>query len=143
LRVSASEDFDVTTTIPLAIDSCPPSITAIRAFDNFEGRVYVGVPLVVDVDLLYAGGVIVDYYVGGMLVCSDCVLYTPSLDHIGKEVAAMTQPVRPGHDGREYRETYRFVHVVEQRPLNGVLPLQYDKIGHAIVCGKRIRCCCE
>jgi 2',5'-phosphodiesterase len=86
----------------------------------------VGIPLVVDVDLIYASGAIVDWYVGGMLVCNDCVLYTPTRDNLGKEVAVMIRPVRPGHDGHEYKEAYRFVHTVEERPLNGILPLRPD-----------------
>jgi mRNA deadenylase 3'-5' endonuclease subunit Ccr4 len=114
------------TTIPLAIDSCPPSIVAVRVFDNFEGRVYVGIPLVVDLDILYASGAIVDWYVGGELVCSDCVLYTPTRDNLGKEVAVIIRSFRPGHDGHEYKEAYRFVHEVEERPFNGILPLRQD-----------------
>jgi 2',5'-phosphodiesterase len=113
-------------TIPLAIDSCPPSIIAVRAFDGFQGRIYVGVPLVVDMDLIYASGAIVDWYVGRELVCSDNVLYTPTRDDLGKKVAVTMRPVRPGHDGYEYQEAYRFVHFVEERPCNGILPLRQD-----------------
>ena len=116
------------TTIPLSVDSCPPTVTAVRAFDHFEGRVFVGIPLVVDLDLLFATHAIVDWYVGGKHVCSDNVMYTPTEQDVGKEVVVSIRPLRPGHDGADYLEAYRFKHSVEERPNNAIMPLRQEWI---------------
>ena len=116
------------TTIPVTIDSCPPSITAVRAFKHFEGQPFVGIPLVVDLDLLFANHAIVDWYVGGEKVCSDSVMYTPTEEDIGRDVAVLMRPVRPGHCGFEYEEAYRFEHRVEERPINAIFPLRQEWI---------------
>lgn len=114
------------TTVPITIDACPPSIVAVRVFDHFDGRVFVGIPLVVDLDLLFASHAIVDWFVGGKKVCSDSVMYTPTLQDIGKDVTVLMRPLRPGHDGFEYQEAYRFEHAVEERPNNAILPLRQE-----------------
>jgi mRNA deadenylase 3'-5' endonuclease subunit Ccr4 len=115
-------------TIPLSVDSCPPTVTSVRAFDHFEGRVFVGIPLVVDLDLLFATHAIVDWYIGGELVCSDNVMCTPTEQDVGKEVIVSIQPLRPGHDGADYLEAYRFKHTVEERPNNAIMPLRQEWI---------------
>lgn len=113
-------------TVPVSIDSCPPTVTAVRAFHHFEGRVFVGIPLIIDMDLLFASHAIVDWYVGGEKVCNDNIMYTPTIDDIGKDVAVLIQPVRPGHNGAEYQEAYRFSHLVEERPNNAIFPLRKE-----------------
>jgi len=118
------------TVLSVTIDACPPSVIAVRAFDNFEGRVFVGIPLVIDLDLLYADQAIIDWFVDGEKVRSDNVMYTPTENDIGKYVAVLIQPLRPGHSGAEYQEAYRFKYTVEERPNNAVLPLRHEWIAN-------------
>jgi mRNA deadenylase 3'-5' endonuclease subunit Ccr4 len=113
-------------TVPVTIDSCPPTVIAVRAFHHFEGRVFVGIPLVIDLDLLFATHAIVDWYVGGEKVCSDNDMYVPTKDDIGKQVAVLIRPIRPGHDGADYQEAYTFQHTVEERPHNAIFPLRQE-----------------
>jgi mRNA deadenylase 3'-5' endonuclease subunit Ccr4 len=107
--------------IPLEVDSCPPSVISIRVFENLEGRVFVGVPLSLGLDLLYATHAVVEWYVDGELASSDSLVFTPTEAHLGKRVSFLITPIRPGHDGHGYEEAYNFLQCVEPCPENAVL----------------------
>jgi mRNA deadenylase 3'-5' endonuclease subunit Ccr4 len=109
-------------TVQLMVESCPPTICAVRTFEDFCGRLFDGIPLVIEVDTLYSSHAIVDWYCGGIPVCSDTLCYTPSAADVGKLVTVIVTPVRPGQDGEP--EAYRFIHAVEGRPRNTILSIR-------------------
>lgn len=120
--------LNANTVIPMKVDSCPPTIIGMHVFENLEGRVYIGVPLVVGVDLLYADHAVVNWFADGELVESDSASFTPQQEHLGKNIAILLTPTRPGHDGRGYEEAYPFLHRVECRPENANLQIRPEWI---------------
>ena len=84
--------------------------------ENFEAQVFVGVPLVIETELIYASKAVINWYVGGEIVLQDSKNYTPTPEDIGKSLSVLIVPTRPGHDGRGCEEAYRFKNLVEPLP---------------------------
>jgi mRNA deadenylase 3'-5' endonuclease subunit Ccr4 len=103
-------------TVCLNIVSCPPTILSVRAFEDFEASVFVGVPLVIRVELLHATHAVVTWFVDGSAVCHDSETYTPCLEEVGKSISVLVVPVRQHHDGQGSEEAYFFLNKVEPLP---------------------------
>lgn len=84
--------------------------------ENFEAQVFVGVPLVIETELIYASRAVINWYIGGELVSEDNKSYTPKSEDAGKSLSVLIVPTRPGHDGRGCEEAYRFKNLVEPLP---------------------------
>jgi len=84
------------TTIILPVIACPPTITAVRTFENFSSRVFVGVPLVVEVQVQHACRAVVVWFVDQAVTRLDSPVYTPSSDDIGKTLSVLVFPIRQG-----------------------------------------------
>ena len=102
--------------IHLDVVCCPPTILTVQIFENFEAQCFVGVPLVIETELIFACHAVISWYVGGDLVLQDSASYTPKPEDVGKSVSVLIVPTRPGHDGRGCEEAYRFKNAVEQLP---------------------------
>ena len=77
---------------------------------------FVGVPLVIETELIYASRAVINWYVSGELVSKDNRSYTPKAEDVGKSLSVLIVPTRPGHDGRGCEEAYRFKNLVEPLP---------------------------
>jgi mRNA deadenylase 3'-5' endonuclease subunit Ccr4 len=97
-------------TISLTVECNPPTVLGLRTFEDFRGQNFPGIPLVVEVDLLFATHAIVNWYVDGKLVHRDARGYTPTLEHAGKNISITVTPIRNGHSMRNGggQEGYRF-----------------------------------
>ncbi|CAB9511147.1 transcription complex subunit 6-like [Seminavis robusta] len=112
-------------TLSLPVEACPPTIISVATFEDFGARVFCHVPLVVQVQSMFASHVVVDWYVGDQLVLQDSATYTPqSADDIGKKISILVTPVRSAtsrtshHTGCGYEQAYQFQHVIEALPEN-------------------------
>lgn len=105
-------------TVCLPVLACPPTILSVRTFENFGANVFVGVPLVVNVEIAHATRAVVTWFLDRTAVCHDAYVYTPRIDDIGKTLALLIVPVRPGHTGEngEGSEAYQFLKKVEELP---------------------------
>ena len=113
------------TTIDLDIDFCPPTIASVLTYEAFSARLFVGVPVTVNVELYFAKHCRVDWFVNDDHVGSDNNhSFTPTAQHVGKTLSIRIAPYRANHDGSGLEEAYRFQHVVEERPYNALLGLR-------------------
>ena len=132
-----SSDESPATPLRLLVDSCPPTIMSVRTFEDFQACFFVGVPVVVQVDTLYATHCRVDWYVGGVKrqttleTCSH--IFVPEEADLDKEVTLLITPYRVGHDkdllhyshnGNGCEQAYRFQKRVEPLPENTLLRIR-------------------
>jgi mRNA deadenylase 3'-5' endonuclease subunit Ccr4 len=111
--------------IPLHVECNPPTVIGVATFEKFGGKIFPQIPLVIEVDTLFATRTILDWYADGNLVCRDSPSYTPSVDDANKSLALMITPVRPGHAGEGCHEAYQFKEkVAESLPENTVLEVR-------------------
>lgn len=115
LCIHFGED-DAVSNIVLPIVPCPPTIIAVRNFESFMSKVYVGVPLVVEVEVQHAAHAVVVWFVDGMPVCLDAPAYTPSPSDVGKKISVLVFPTRFGQLAIYNEEAYEFANEVEQLP---------------------------
>jgi mRNA deadenylase 3'-5' endonuclease subunit Ccr4 len=99
--------------IPLHVECNPPTVIGVATFEKFCGKLFPGVPLVIEVESLYATHTIVDWYADNELVCHDSVSYTPTLEDAKKVLSIVITPTRPGHNGEGCEEAYQFQETVE------------------------------
>lgn len=111
-------------TVSLVVDSCPPTVAAARSFDKFDSHLYVGVPVVVSVDLMFATKCQVDWFANGELVCQGSSVFIPTDDHIGCNLRVVLTPKSSFHDGLGCEETFEFKRVVEPLVPNTLLDLR-------------------
>lgn len=111
---------------PLFVDACPPTVTGVQTFHDFEAYMFPQVPITVKVDLLFCTHAIIDWYVDGIIKKCDSPLYIPSVEDIGKRLSVMIRPVRENHDGRGHEEAYRFLRDIQPLPPNLFLGLRPD-----------------
>jgi mRNA deadenylase 3'-5' endonuclease subunit Ccr4 len=110
--------------IHLKVECCPPTLVTVKSYEAFGAHIFVGIPLVVTVELIFASHVVVDWYVDGQRVKRDSRSYEPSAEDIGKCVMILVTPTRP--DCATCPEAYQFKHVVRDRPDNAILGLRHD-----------------
>ncbi|KAL3788445.1 hypothetical protein ACHAWO_007400 [Cyclotella atomus] len=119
-------------------DVCPPTILTVKTFEDFTGRVFHDIPLVIEVESLFTTAVVIDWYVGDELVSNDNAAYTPQATHIGKHVSVIITPVRKNIlSGRNYEQAFRFKNPIEGLPLNTIVKLRQGDIWTD--CNRRIK----
>jgi mRNA deadenylase 3'-5' endonuclease subunit Ccr4 len=112
--------------IPLYVECNPPTILGVRTYESFGALNFPGIPLVIEVDLLYATHAVVAWYTDrSTLVCQDSRCYTPTLTDVNKQLHILIRPTRPGHEGEGCQEAYQFHELVSPSlPDNTVLQLR-------------------
>jgi mRNA deadenylase 3'-5' endonuclease subunit Ccr4 len=110
--------------IHLKVECCPPTLVTIKTYEAFGAHLFVGIPLVVTVESVFASHVVVDWDVDGQRVKRDSCSYTPCAQDIGKSVMIVVTPTRP--DCATRPEAYQFEHVIRERPSNAILDLRHD-----------------
>ena len=111
--------------VDLRVDACPPTIVSVKAFEDFTGRIFCNIPLVLEVESLFASSVVIDWYIGDELMSSNSMSYTPATADVGKYVSVLIQPIQKcTNSGRGYEIAYRFQNPVEDLPMNKILKLR-------------------
>ena len=130
------DNSDATLVHRLLVESCPPTVTSVRTFEDFSANVFVDVPLVVEADVLSPqdSGCRVDWYVDGKLRCSNCTTYTPTYGDVDKIISVLLTPYRYSDENGEespslsfcLEEAYFFQQPVEPLPDNTLLRLRRE-----------------
>ena len=116
-------------TVELRVDVCPPTIVSVKVFEDFTGRVFRDIPLVLEVESLFTSSVVIDWYIGKELMCSNSTSYTPTPADVGKNVSVLIQPIQKcNRQGRGYEKAFRFQNPVEDLPVNKILELRQDTL---------------
>jgi mRNA deadenylase 3'-5' endonuclease subunit Ccr4 len=102
--------------ICMPITACPPTIMSVHTFEDFEARVFVGVPLTVEAHILHATRAVVVWFADGVEVCRDSNSYTPTKEDTGKRLSVLIIPIRPGHSGEGCEEAFEYKNPVEALP---------------------------
>ena len=105
--------------IPLVLESNPPTITSISTFGSFtDSHLFVNTPLVITVKSIYTTGVQITWFANDKQVCQDSICYTPTQEDVGKVISVVIIPYRTNdnHDGKGYEEAYQFKRCVEVLP---------------------------
>ena len=123
IEMQLDGDGDTTTIIRFDVESNPPTVVGIRTFENFCGQNFPGVPLVVDVDLLFATYAIVNWYVDGKLVQKDSRGYIPTLQDANRSLAITVTPTSSDSEGAT--EAFQFSEkIASSIPENALLTLR-------------------
>ena len=110
---TSSAFFRPVDTIGLDITINPPTILAIRTFENFTGELYTGVPLVIETDVIYSTRAVTTWFVNGQVTLHDSKMYTPTEEDIGKRISVLVTPIRPVHNGQGCQEACAFRNTVK------------------------------
>lgn len=102
--------------ICMPITACPPTIMSVHTFEDFEARVFVGVPLAVEAHILHATRAVVVWFANGVELCRDSNSYTPTKNDTGKRLSVLIIPIRPGHSGEGREEAFEYKNLVEALP---------------------------
>lgn len=103
--------------IHFILDSCPPTITSVATFGNFEeSHLFERTPIVVEVQALFATQVQIAWFINDVLVCANSSCYVPTASDVGKLVTVVLVPKRHDHSGKGREEAYQFVRCVEALP---------------------------
>jgi len=109
-------DDDYESHFVLSMIPFPPTIIAIRTFENFKGKVFVGVPMVVEVQVQHASRAVVVWFADGAVVSLDSPVYTPNSNDIGKKLSVFVFPILHDQSVVSNEEAYEFENRVEPLP---------------------------
>ena len=110
--------------ISLWVESCPPSILAVHTFEDFGACLFVDVPIVVTVEILFATRCRVDWYCNGALVLQDSPCFVPSESHVDATLSVLLTPFSSTHNGDGCQEAYQFQNRIQPLVENTVLSLR-------------------
>jgi mRNA deadenylase 3'-5' endonuclease subunit Ccr4 len=109
----------------IPVVACPPTLLSIQTFQDFGAKIFVGVPLVVEIEAIHTSELIVVWFVGDEEAHRGSLLYTPCAADVGKIVSLLLVPIHPHNDGKGYEEAYSFENPVEKLPdLPLIFPLR-------------------
>jgi mRNA deadenylase 3'-5' endonuclease subunit Ccr4 len=109
-------DGEIGPPICMPITACPPTIMSVQTFEDFEASVFVGIPLVVEVQIVHATRAVVVWFADDVKVCRDSNFYTPTKYVTGKFLSVLIIPIRPGHSGEGCEEAFEYRNPVEALP---------------------------
>lgn len=108
----------------LLLETSPPMIISVQVFEDFDCCLFPGIPVVVNVETLFADGCRVDWYVGNRLVGQASAAYVPNEDDIDQTLSVLLTPFSSLHDGRGCEEAYRFARPIQPCPASTMLRLR-------------------
>lgn len=108
--------------IQLQVECCPPTLVTVKTFESFGAQVFVGIPLVISTESLFASHIVIDWYVGGKQALNDSRAYVPKETDVGKLVMVVLTPIRK--DSSAPPDVYQYEHEVRERPRNAVLEIR-------------------
>ncbi len=129
------------------LETFPPTIYSVTTFDYWGSYLYVGMPIKIQVETMYATNTRVDWYIDGMYYQStydNTHAYTPLMSHLHKKVTILITPYREydttstdddddddknhnrykNHTGIGCEKAYRFHRLVEVVPINTILDVR-------------------
>jgi len=109
------------TELNFLIEANTPCLSAVRTFEDFDGCLFIGVPILLSPEKLFANHVCVDWYCDGVLVQHDNPCYIPKDNDCGKSLAVVMTPQSAVHSGAGCEEAFRFTQCVEACPENILL----------------------
>ena len=133
LSVDVSEE--TSPIIQLQLISCPPTIVQVQTFDDFEADVFVGVPLVVETQVIHATKALIVWFADSKQVLYDSNYYVPTPDDVGKQISVLINPIRRDDNSSSsdttnlntgYEEVYQYSKVVQERPYLPILEQRRD-----------------
>ncbi|KAL7548068.1 hypothetical protein ACHAWF_011353 [Thalassiosira exigua] len=124
--VYSSSPYDGVETVCLSMVSNPPTLLDVRTFESFSGELFVGVPLVIETDVIHATRAVVTWFADGEVAHCDSPTYSPKASDVGKRVSILVTPIRPGHNGSGCEEAYIFRNVVEPLPSMPIVELREE-----------------
>ena len=128
--------------VPLWLEACPPTIVGVQTFEDFDACLFVGVPIVVKADVLYANVCRIDWYIrrkesqDPIRICHDCNFYVPTEEDVDGRLFVLLTPLVTSEasaencdaeivdDGRGREESYEFRRTVQPRPENTILDVR-------------------
>lgn len=129
LHTHVTEGEEGDRTQQLVVEVCPPTITSVQTYEDFDAHLFVGIPVRVNVETRFADGCSVDWYVlddagGSARIAQDQPLFTPTSDLVGKNLAVLITPYNSHHNGQGQEEAYRFKRCIEIPSENTSLQLR-------------------
>lgn len=122
------------TQLSLSYEAFVPTVGSVKTFDDFNARLFVGIPLTVSVETLYASHSQVEWYIDSVMEETTVQrkgihTYIPTDCQLGKRITIMVKPlfIENGdvhHDGAGAEQAFRFEGQVEARPDNTILNLR-------------------
>jgi mRNA deadenylase 3'-5' endonuclease subunit Ccr4 len=119
------------------LECLPPTVYSVSTFDYWGTCLFVGVPVLIQVEILYATHARVDWYVDGYLYQSTWNskhMYTPLAEHVNKKVTLLIVPCRifssssdhyaHSHTGVGCEKAYRFQKLVAPLPTQAILQMR-------------------
>jgi endonuclease/exonuclease/phosphatase family metal-dependent hydrolase len=103
--------------VELELDCFPPTILSIQAFEQFEQKVFCGVPLVVSAEMWHSepNSVRISWFSDGILVLENSNCFVPTV--MGSRIQVLIEPL----GNPAWAEAYEFTNRVESMPLLGSL----------------------
>lgn len=125
----------------LVVESYPPTVSSVQTYQDFKACLFPNVPIVVQVDVLYATNCRVEWFIDGDLAASTygngkLHSFTPQERHIDGKLEIIVTPVRRTcqsitddlflvpHSGQGRELAFRFAKTVSCRPLNSILEMR-------------------
>jgi mRNA deadenylase 3'-5' endonuclease subunit Ccr4 len=119
------------------LECYPPTVYSVSTFDYWGSCLFVGVPVLIQVETVYATHSRVDWYVDGQLyqtTWNSKHMYTPLAEHVNKKVTLLIVPCRIipssssqyafSHTGLGCEKAYRFYKLVAPLPVQTVLQMR-------------------
>jgi mRNA deadenylase 3'-5' endonuclease subunit Ccr4 len=126
--------------IMLTVEACPPTVTSVTTFADFDVRLFTGIPLTLTVETLYSTHSQVDWYVDSVvhqttIQPNGLHSFVPDEEHIGKRLSVLVKALRTDedaekdlnvlqHDGSGSEHAFQFVGLIEPRPTTTILELR-------------------
>ena len=126
------------------LETFPPTINSVSPFDYWGTYLYVGVPIKIQVETLYATNTRVDWFIDGIYYQTthdNAHSYIPKQSHVHKKITVLITPYRKydttdaddtnrheclNHTGIGCEKAYRFRRLVETLPVNTILNIRND-----------------
>lgn len=113
IQILVQGDGGIPAEISMTIESNPPTIIEVNAFEKFRTKIFPGVPLAVEVRTIFATGAVVDWYVDHKLVRHNSPWYMPPSEAAGKSIGVLITPTRQDHCGKGFEEAYSYAETIE------------------------------
>ena len=114
--VDSSQTSKNVTKLELNVTSNPPYILSVNTFEAFSSKLFIGVPIVIQTQLIYATRAQISWFVDHELVLHDSHMFTPQPHHIGKTLHVVVTPCRKDYYGKSFTEAYQFENIIENKP---------------------------
>jgi hypothetical protein len=89
LRMNLSGTIGRENDVIIPVVACPPTLVSVKTFQDFGAKIFVGVPLVVEIEAIHTSELIVIWFVDDEEVHWGSLLYTPCAADVGKIISLL------------------------------------------------------